>query len=177
MQHPSHRTQSLTMPDLPCSGRNVAAKPLLTGQIATPYASSDDRVHVTVRGELDLVSGNQLRDQLSEALAASSGGLDLDLSGLSFCDCAGLSVLLELRQRALSRGKTVVIQDTSPAIDRLLHLVGAQDLFSPPQPRCTEPRQFTQAIAPSPKPGMSPGAMSSRSGRQVADLRLSSPCL
>ncbi|MGW4567426.1 STAS domain-containing protein [Streptomyces sp. NPDC004561] len=138
MQHPSHWAQSPTAPGVPYPGRSTAAKSLLPGQIATSYASSDDRVRVTVRGELDLVSGSQLRDQLSEALAASSRGLDLDLSGLSFCDCAGLSVLLELRRRALSGSKTVVIQDTSPAIDRLLDLLGAQDLFSSSRSRPTE---------------------------------------
>ncbi|AGS67120.1 hypothetical protein B446_33860 [Streptomyces collinus Tu 365] len=106
-------------------------------------APGDDRVRVTLRGELDLVSGNRLRGRLSEALAASASGLDLHLSGLSFCDCAGLSVLMELRRRALSASKTVVIQDPSPAIDRLLHLIGAQDLFSP---SCSRPSQMHAAV-------------------------------
>ncbi|MFI9805414.1 STAS domain-containing protein [Streptomyces sp. NPDC052301] len=148
MQHPSHRARSVTASGFPRPGRRVVAKPLPPGRIATSYASSGERVHVTVRGELDLVSGDRLRDRLSAALAASSSGLDLDLSGLSFCDCAGLSVLLELRRRALSQNKTVAIQDTSPAIDRLLELVGAQDLFSPPRPRCTEPRRPAPAVVP-----------------------------
>ncbi|WP_079161392.1 STAS domain-containing protein [Streptomyces fodineus] len=143
MQHPSYRARSVTTPGFPGPGGGAAAKPLLPGQIATSYASSDDRVYVTVRGELDLVSGHQLRDQLSDALAASSSGLDLDLSGLSFCDCAGLNVLLELRQRALSRNKTVVIQDASAAIGRLLDLTGARDLFASREGRrcaCSQPR-------------------------------------
>ncbi|MER6474537.1 STAS domain-containing protein [Streptomyces collinus] len=106
-------------------------------------APGDDRVRVTIRGELDLVSGSQLRGRLSEALAASASGLDLHLSGLRFCDCAGLSVLLELRRWALSEGKTVVIQDTSPAIDRLLDLIGAQDLFSP---SCSRPTEMHAAV-------------------------------
>ncbi|MEU4038446.1 STAS domain-containing protein [Streptomyces collinus] len=113
------------------------------GQIAVSCAPGDDRVRVTLRGELDLVSGSQLRGRLSEALAASPSGLDLHLSGLSFCDCAGLSVLMELRRRALSEGKAVVIQDTSPAIDRLLELIGAQDLFSP---LCSRPTETHAAV-------------------------------
>jgi len=87
---------------------------------------------VTVRGELDLASGHQVRDRLGKALAASSSGLELDLSGLAFCDCAGLNVMLELRHRALSQGKTVTIRAAGPAVDRLLDLVGVRELFSPP---------------------------------------------
>ncbi|MGW0415401.1 STAS domain-containing protein [Streptomyces collinus] len=143
MQHPSRRAQSLTVPGALRPRRCTAATPPAPGQIAVSCAPVDDRVRVTIRGELDLVSGSQLRGRLSEALTASSRGLDLHLSGLSFCDCAGLSVLMELRQRALSESKTVVIQDTSPAIDRLLDLIGARDFFSP---SCSRPTEIHAAV-------------------------------
>ncbi|MET8580200.1 STAS domain-containing protein [Streptomyces collinus] len=147
MQHPSHQARTRTAPGLSCPRGHAAVKHLPPGRAVTSYATSGDRVRVTVRGELDLVSGNRLRGPLGEALTASTGGLDLDLSGLTFCDCAGLTVLLELRLRALSRGKTVVIQHSSPATDRLLHLLGAQDLFSPPQPHRQDPRPLTPSHA------------------------------
>ncbi|WP_405550530.1 STAS domain-containing protein [Streptomyces sp. NBC_01171] len=120
------------------------------------YASSGNRDRVTVQGELDLISGNQIRAHLVEALTASANGLELDLSGLSFCDCAGLSVLLDLRQRALSQGKAVTIQAVSPTVDRLLDLTGAQELFSPERSWCTEPASSGAASLPSPKPGAPP---------------------
>ncbi|WP_078614601.1 STAS domain-containing protein [Streptomyces collinus] len=142
MQHPSRRAQFPAVPGVPCPRGSAPAAPA-PGRLAVSCAPGDDRVRVTLRGELDLVSGNRLRGRLSEALAASASGLDLHLSGLSFCDCAGLSVLMELRRRALSASKTVVIQDPSPAIDRLLHLIGAQDLFSP---SCSRPSQMHAAV-------------------------------
>ncbi|WUC39751.1 STAS domain-containing protein [Streptomyces sp. NBC_00557] len=113
-------------------------------------------------GELDLDSGNCLRHDLHKALAMSDRGLDLDLSELDFCDCAGLGVLLELRRRALSQGKTVALGARSPIVDRLLTLLGAQELFPPPDPSPTEPQHPDPATAPSPKAGMSPGATSPR---------------
>ncbi|MEU4034202.1 STAS domain-containing protein [Streptomyces collinus] len=146
MQHPSHRAPSLRAPALPCQSGHAGAK-LPPGQTITSYATSGDRVRVTVRGELDLVSGDRLRNPLGEALATSTGGLDLDLSGLTFCDCAGLTVLLELRRRALSGGKTITIQHTSPTVDRLLRLLGAQDLFTPARPHRSNPRPLTPATA------------------------------
>ena len=97
------------------------------------YEADGSRVRVTVRGELDLDSQRTLRSGLLKALADSATGLDVDLSGLGFCDCAGFSVLLELRKRALSQNKTVVIRATSPATDRLLSLLRARELFIPPR--------------------------------------------
>ncbi|MFC9279590.1 STAS domain-containing protein [Streptomyces collinus] len=145
MQHPSHPERTRTVPGLSCTRGHAAAKHLPPGRAITSYATSGDRVRVTVRGELDLVSGDRLQGPLGDALTASAGGLDLDLSELAFCDCAGLTVLLELRRRALSRGKTVVIRHSSPAVDRLLHLLGAQTLFAPQQPHHPTPRPLTPA--------------------------------
>ncbi|MEY7979749.1 STAS domain-containing protein [Streptomyces pilosus] len=90
-----------------------------------------DRVRVTVRGELDF-EAQDLRYELHEALRSSDTGVDLDLSAVSFCDCSGLNVLLDARQRALGQGKTVALRASSPAVERLLGLIGAQDLFAPP---------------------------------------------
>ncbi|WP_435280143.1 STAS domain-containing protein [Streptomyces sp. 1222.5] len=102
-----------------------------------------------MRGELDIVSGDQIRAQLYDALATSTSGIELDLSGLGFCDCAGLSVLLELRRRALTQGKTVAIRAADPAFDRLLHLIGAHELFPRPRSRC--PQAHAHRAPSSPK--------------------------
>jgi anti-anti-sigma factor len=88
-----------------------------------------DRVSVTVRGELD-VEALQIQDDLHDALCRSGSGIDLDLDGVGFCDCSGLNLLLDLRQRALSQGKTVALRGSSPAVERLLDLTGAKALFS-----------------------------------------------
>ncbi|MET8770836.1 STAS domain-containing protein [Streptomyces sp. NPDC004658] len=121
-----------------------------------------DRIGVRVLGELDLDSARRLRPGLHEALAASKRGLDLDLGGLGFCDCAGLGVLMELRQLACAQGKTVVIRVGSPMVDRLLGLLGARELFAPPDTPGIEPRHPGPAAAPSPGAGTSSGPLSSR---------------
>ncbi|MFI9809099.1 STAS domain-containing protein [Streptomyces sp. NPDC052301] len=130
MHDPARRAQSLTAPDPERTGDEAAARPVPPGRASMSYGADGHRVSVTVRGELDLDSGRQLRPDLHEALAGSAGDVDLDLSGLDFCDCAGLSVLQDLRQRAVALGRTVVVRSSSPAFDRLLLLVGAQELFT-----------------------------------------------
>ncbi|MFE0350854.1 STAS domain-containing protein [Streptomyces griseoluteus] len=173
MQQPSDRVRSPLAANLPCSERDGAVGSLAPGQATASFASSGNRNRVTVRGELDLVSGDRIRGRLVDALTASPHRLELDLSGVSFCDCAGLNVLLELRHRALRQGKAVTIQAGSPAVDRLLDLTGAQELFSPERSWCTEPASFGAASPTSPKPGASPSAKVQR-GRHLS-ARVSEP--
>lgn len=89
-----------------------------------------DRVLVVVRGELDLDAGGELQHALRAALARSVRGVDLDLSGVGFCDCSALNILLALRERALHEGKTVAVREVGPAAARLLELSGTRALFA-----------------------------------------------
>ncbi|WP_086690186.1 STAS domain-containing protein [Streptomyces recifensis] len=173
MQQPSDQVGSPFAAYLSCSERDGAARSLPPGQATASFASSGNRNRVTVRGELDLVSGDRIRARLVDALTASPHRLELDLSGVSFCDCAGLNVLLELRHRAVRQGKAVIIEAVSPAVDRLLDLTGAQALFAPRRSWCTEPTSFGAASPSSPKPGASPGVKIQRS-RHVS-VRVSEP--
>lgn len=101
--------------------------------VAVDVVPDGHRMRVSVRGELDF-GGQLLRRDLDEALRRSDSGIDLDLTALEFCDCSGLNILLGLRQRALGQGKTVAIRGSSPAVERLLDVTGARDLFAHPGP-------------------------------------------
>jgi anti-anti-sigma factor len=108
-------------------GASSAALPCL----ATLHVAPDgDRVVVRIHGELDF-GGRQLEQALNEALDRSARGIDLDLSGVGFCDCSGLNLLLDLRRRSLEQGKTLTILAGCPSVDRLLELTGARELFLP----------------------------------------------
>ncbi|MFE9768238.1 anti-sigma factor antagonist [Streptomyces sp. NPDC005808] len=85
---------------------------------------------VVVSGAIDIVTEQALHNGLRQALARSARGIDLDLSGVDFCDCSGLNVLLHLRRRALDEGKTIAIQATSTAVRRLFSVTGTLSLFA-----------------------------------------------
>ncbi|MFH8561766.1 ANTAR domain-containing protein [Streptomyces sp. NPDC017988] len=91
----------------------------------------DDRITLALRGELDLEAGRRLRPGLNQALGRAARFVDLDVSGVGFCDCSGLNLLLGLRRRALHQGKAVRIVSGSPAVDRILDLTGTRYLFTP----------------------------------------------
>ncbi|WP_282703479.1 ANTAR domain-containing protein [Streptomyces sp. CC219B] len=90
-----------------------------------------DRVTMAVCGELDLDAAQDLEQSLRQALIRSVQGVDLDLSHVAFCDCSALNVMLGLRARALREGKTLVVRDAGPAVERLLTLTGTVSLFAP----------------------------------------------
>jgi anti-anti-sigma factor len=96
-------------------------------------APDGDRMTVTMWGELDLGSRRLLPD-LHDVLALSGSGLDLRLDAIGFCDCSGLSMLLDLRTRALDQGRTVIVRSCGIAVERLLDLTGTRELFADPGP-------------------------------------------
>ncbi|EGX57533.1 hypothetical protein SZN_22451 [Streptomyces zinciresistens K42] len=87
------------------------------------------RIGFAVRGELDVDTGEQLRRALGEAVNRAVSGVDLDLRGVSFCDCAALNVLLALRQQALGQGKSLSLRG-SACVERLLALTGTRAMFA-----------------------------------------------
>jgi anti-anti-sigma factor len=100
----------------------------------SPYLSFSaepgaDHVLVRLRGELDIVSGDGLRAALEGLLDAGPMPLVVDLSGLSFADCGGMSVLLELRTRLAAHGCAVTVTGPQPIVSRLLRLTGMDTLF------------------------------------------------
>ncbi|MFG2376713.1 ANTAR domain-containing protein [Streptomyces sp. NPDC048504] len=83
-----------------------------------------------VSREIDIDTEHTVRRALRLALARSPEGLDLDLAGVGFCDCAGLNVLLSVRRIALAEGKALGVRAASAGVERLFALTDASSLFS-----------------------------------------------
>jgi anti-anti-sigma factor len=115
-------------------------------ELAIDTGSEGGRVLVTVRGELDLDTGQDFQRTLKDALGRSAQGIDLDLSGVGFCDCSALNILIGLRERALAQGKTIVVRATSPVSERLLVLTGTRPLFCAEEPDGPEAYEAAPAV-------------------------------
>jgi anti-anti-sigma factor len=74
---------------------------------------------VHLEGELDLANVDQLRT----ALADVHGGINLDVRGLSFIDCAGVAVLTEI---ARNNG-TMTIHGANHLVRRVLDICDLTD--------------------------------------------------
>lgn len=80
---------------------------------------------VSARGELDLASSQALARELVAAGASDADRILLDLSGLTFIDCAGLRVILSMEARSGDRPGRFLIQRGPPNIQRVFAVTSA----------------------------------------------------
>ncbi|MER7339356.1 STAS domain-containing protein [Streptomyces sp. NPDC000075] len=100
----------------------MAEMPPLTAAIRQ---RPDAHLNVAVSGEIDIQSAPQLRLTLDEALSDGAHVVEVDFSGVEFCDCYGLGVLLEARRRAARKGTALrLVSVTSPLVRHLLRRTG-----------------------------------------------------
>lgn len=75
-----------------------------------------------VTGRLDVASAADARLALASAVAAGSGDLVLDLSGVTAVDATGLGVLVGAHRAADRAGRRLVLRDAPPQVHRLLRI-------------------------------------------------------
>ena len=63
----------------------------------------DDRIVVSLAGELDLYNAHEVRDALLQCCAEGPERLVVDLSGVTFIDSTALGVLIEARAKLANR--------------------------------------------------------------------------
>lgn len=84
---------------------------------------------MVVPGELDLTIADGLREALLEVLNAGALGLVVDMTATTFCDSAGISAITRAVRRAAASDATIRLAVASPAVLRVLDLVGIDRLI------------------------------------------------
>ena len=95
-----------------------------TAQLAVTIEHHGRRSVLRLQGELDASNRDRLHSAISSALERRPPVLVVDLSGLDFTDCAGLSVLVGAHKHLAASGHRLLITGANPAVQRLLHLTG-----------------------------------------------------
>jgi anti-anti-sigma factor len=80
-----------------------------------------------VRGELDAGSALALAGPLTDIANDGDSHVVLDLSGLSFMDSTGMSVLLNARRRLTRQGRNLLVVCPSGPVMRLFELTSLID--------------------------------------------------
>jgi anti-anti-sigma factor len=115
------------------------------------FTRRDERLHmIAVRGEVDLATAGDLLLRLRMLADPVSGPILLDLSQITFIDCAGLRTLRAFDQHVAAAGGSVRVAAVSLAVARLFELAAscghAPWLPSPPAP---DPRPAAARQRPS----------------------------
>jgi len=87
----------------------------------------DDRppvVVLSVVGELDLASLDDLDSAIDTTLTGDVTHLVLDLAGLSFCDSTGLSLFIRAHRRMADLGGQLSLAAVQPAVLKVIKLTG-----------------------------------------------------
>ncbi len=84
---------------------------------------------VVASGEIDLATSPGLRDALALLSDGQHRTVVLDLSGVSFLDSAGLSVLVAFHKRFRELGGELRIVVTDRRVTKVVELVGLDDVL------------------------------------------------
>jgi anti-sigma B factor antagonist len=98
--------------------------------ITIEVRSDPSGTRARLEGDIDISVAGSVQEILLQAIRAHGPRLLLDLSGVSFLDCAGLRALLLTRRRVELRGGTLQLIAVSPSVRRILRLTGLQETFA-----------------------------------------------
>jgi anti-anti-sigma factor len=84
------------------------------------------RTVLVVSGDLDAASSGVFQESLLQAARSHGSPLLLDLSGIDFVDCAGLTALITIRRLIEARGCGLQIIAVSRALRAIVGLTGTQ---------------------------------------------------
>lgn len=84
---------------------------------------------IALSGEVDFSSSNDLRAALDNFIKASSGEVQLDLSGLTYLDSSGLAVLIGLRKKLDAKGRALTVTAIHANAEKVFRLTQVAGLF------------------------------------------------
>ncbi|MEU8516446.1 STAS domain-containing protein [Kitasatospora sp. NPDC048722] len=127
---PAAHSATPTPPPPASGGSQLPADQWIADGLLVKLVTESERTRATVCGEIDLDIADGLRETLERALGGSRTGLDLDLSAVTFCDSAGLNLMLRLRSTAHRAGRTLKITAASTQVEHLLAITETTSLFT-----------------------------------------------
>ncbi|GAA2410756.1 STAS domain-containing protein [Streptomyces glaucosporus] len=100
------------------------------------YLTVTSRTHsagphvLTVAGELDHHTAPRLHSALDESPLTPGTSIILDLSGLTYCDSTGITVLITAHHRAQATGGGLALAGLDDDIKRVFTIVGLDQIFA-----------------------------------------------
>ncbi|WCD84771.1 Anti-sigma-B factor antagonist [Streptomyces xanthophaeus] len=82
-------------------------------------------LRATLAGELDFHTAGQVEPRLIELAASGQHSLVLDLSGISFCDSAGIDLFMRLHHRCRTAGTRLRLCGVPPLLVKSMRVLGA----------------------------------------------------
>jgi anti-sigma B factor antagonist len=91
---------------------------------------TDDWVVLDVRGEVDLYTAPQLKDQISELAAGHKPRVAINLEGVEFMDSTAIGVLISGLKRCREAGGDLVLVAPQEPVRKVLSITGLDRVFA-----------------------------------------------
>ncbi|WP_279635744.1 STAS domain-containing protein [Micromonospora inaquosa] len=103
--------------------------------MVTRHRETDHLLRLEVVGEIDMATADHVYAVVEATLAADHPTqLVIDLTAVTFLDCAGIRALISAQRAASDRATNLRVVGASRHIQRVLHLTGVQDLLAGTNP-------------------------------------------
>ncbi|MDQ1396001.1 MAG: anti-sigma factor antagonist [Acidimicrobiaceae bacterium] len=103
---------------------------LVEDQASTVHTVNEGSTTVVlVSGELDAVSGADLRNELAAILEDGSGDIVIDLGEVEFVDSSGLGVLVGGLKRSQQNGRMLRLRNLPAKLDKIFVIAGLSRVF------------------------------------------------
>lgn len=89
-----------------------------------------DGVRVTVRGEVDMTTGDRFEREVMAAEERQPATLTIDLTGVEFLDSTGLQIVLDADVRAREAGRRLVVAAGESEAARVFAIAEVADRLS-----------------------------------------------
>ena len=84
---------------------------------------------VTLPGEIDMANADAIGEQFAAALAPGVPAVIADMTATTFCDSAGITMLIRARRRATANGAEIRLLLPCPNVLRVLKIQGVDALL------------------------------------------------
>jgi anti-sigma B factor antagonist len=98
------------------------------------FQVAPDATVVTLHGDLDLVTLEELRGLLDQATNGDPGRVVIDLTDVPFVDVLSLSTILASADAVREYGGFLHVRGASGAVRRICAILNAKDVLLPPVP-------------------------------------------
>lgn len=89
-------------------------------QLITP----DGQPVVTIRGEIDIATADEARAYLWDVIDTESLSAIVDVSGITFCDAAGLGMFAKVAAYGRDSGRPIRLTGARPSLVRIMRITG-----------------------------------------------------
>jgi len=94
----------------------------------------DGEVVVALRGELDLLEADRVREAITQAVDTTTGLVVVDLAGLTFCDSVGISTLIRGRRCADAKQVPFRVINPTGEVATVFDVCGVLDYLGSQKP-------------------------------------------